>query len=103
MAKLMGMFISMTFRGVKTFEWQDPKTGVTTPIRNFSGLYEPGDGTRLPVEIGFPRDAPDYRPPALKIDDQVLFPVTVSLNKEKQVVQYTLRTDLAPMPAPDFK
>lgn len=101
MAKLKGAFISLEFEEISDFNWTDPKTNETKPIRNIIGLMDHGDRTTTRVSISFPRN-PKYRPPAdLEAGHHYLFPVLVSINKKKQTISYEIRTDMPPLPAPD--
>ena len=101
MAKLKGAFIAAKFEEITSFDWTDQKTGVVKPIRNVVVLLDNGDGTIDRVQIGFPRD-PAYRPPQLEPQQQYMFPVVLSINKKRQEVSYTMRTDMPPTEAPDI-
>lgn len=101
MARLTGAFVSLLYERTDTFDWADPKTGVVKPIRNFVGLMSHGDGCVTREQISFPRD-PQYQAPQLTAGVQMLFPVIATVNKSKQKIQYTIRTDMPPVPAPEF-
>ena len=80
----------------------DRATPTTIAPRAALVRLEPGDGTRIWVEIGFPRD-PNYRAPAnLTPGKFYAMPVIVGVDKKKGVPRLTIRTDIQPFEAPDM-
>ena len=100
MAQLEGAFVAAQFERIDTFEWTDPQ-GQIKPIRRFVTLMEFGDGKRDWVDIGFPRD-PAYRAPSLSPKTKYVFPVLVGVDRKKNAVPFTIRTDIQPFEAPDI-
>ncbi len=98
MAKtLEGVFVSAIFEKVDVFNWQDPVSGQTKPIRSLKVLLAHGDGCVTRESITLPNGV---EAPRLNVGEKYALPVTVSLNKKRQTLTYTLRTDFPPMPAP---
>lgn len=99
MAKIEGVVAFAKFEKADTFQWTDPANGQVKPIRSLKVLLEHGDGTRTRESLSLPAgmDAPN-----LQAGQVYGFPCTVTLNKKKQLLSWTLRVDLAPFPAPDL-
>jgi hypothetical protein len=99
--KLEGVFLSMDFDRHERFDWKDDK-GNVKPIESLVGLMEFGDGTRDWVKIGFPRDE-SFRAPQLMKGTRYIIPVLLSIDKKRNEVRYTIRTDMAPFEAPEIQ
>jgi hypothetical protein len=96
---IQGLLMAATPESTATFMWTDPTSQQQKPIKSIRVLLAHGDGTVTRESISLP---PNTDFPQLTIGSPMLFPVTVSINKKKQLINYTLRTDLPPMPAPSL-
>jgi hypothetical protein len=99
MAKIQGTVLFADFEKADTFNWTDPTNQQIKPIRSLKVLLAHGDGVVSRESLTLPpgMDIPNLRP-----GEVYGFPCTVMLNKKKQLISYTLRSDIAPFPAPDF-
>lgn len=101
MAKtLQGIVMGATPESTAVYNWLDPVTQQQKPIKSIRVLLAHGDGTITRENISLPANM-DF--PKLEMGRPMLFPVSVSLNKKKQIVTYTLRSDIPPMPAPNIE
>jgi hypothetical protein len=82
------------------FNWVDPANGQTKPIKSLKILLHHGDGTVTRESISLP---PSMADPQLKEKIIYALPVTVTFNKKRQQVTYTLRSDMAPFVAPEIE
>jgi hypothetical protein len=99
MAKqLRGMFAGVEIEKFEVFNWTDPANGQVKPIKSLKVLMSHGDGTVTRESISLPPNMPD---PQLKEKQLYMVPVTVSFNKKRQQVSFTLRSDIAPFIAPE--
>lgn len=98
MAKtLEGMVVCATFERMDTFNWNDPTSGQMKPIRSAKVLLAHGDGTVTRESLTLPAG---FDIPSLEVGKAYAFPCTASVSKKTGKVNYTLRTDLKPFPAP---
>lgn len=94
---LEGMVVCATFERMDTFNWNDPATGQVKPIRSAKVLLAHGDGTVTRESLTLP---PNFDIPALEAGKAYAFPCVASVSKKTGKVNYTLRIDLKPFPAP---
>lgn len=99
MAQLQGIVVCATVEKLDTFQWTDPATGQIKPIRSVKVLLAHGDGTVTRESISIPNQLPD---PVLQEGKVYALPCTVNLNKKRQQVGFTLRTDMPPFEAPEI-
>lgn len=97
---LQGMLMAATPEATATFMWTDPTSQQQKPIKSIKVLVAHGDGTVTRESLTLP---PNMDFPPLQMGQPMLFPVTVSINKKKQIINFTLRADLPPMPAPSLE
>lgn len=96
---IQGPVLFAKFEKLDTFNWTDPTTGIQKPIMSFKVLLAHGDGTVTRESITLP---PQYKVPNLAHGQVYGFPVTASLNKKRQQVQWNARNDLPPFNAPEL-
>ena len=99
MAQLQGVIVCATVEKLDTFQWTDPANGQVKPIRSIKVLLAHGDGTVTRESISIPAS---MRDPHLEEGKVYALPCTVTLNKKRQQVSFTLRTDIPPFPAPQI-
>lgn len=99
MAQLQGVIVCATVEKLDVYQWTDPATGQVKPIRSIKVLLAHGDGTVTRESISIPSQ---LRDPPLEEGKAYAMPCTVALNKKRQQVAYTLRTDIPPFPAPQI-
>lgn len=98
--KIEGAWVFGEFKLLDTFMWTDPTTGQVKPIRSLKVLISHGDGTVTLESLALP---PDYTPPRLAPGESYGFPCRARLNKKKQIVNWDLRGDPAPIPSPELE
>lgn len=94
---LEGMVVCATFERMDTFNWTDTTTGQLKPIRSAKVLLAHGDGTITRQSLTLPAG---FDIPSLEAGKAYAFPCVVSVSKKTGKLNYTLRTDLKPFPAP---
>jgi hypothetical protein len=97
--KLEGVILCARVEKFDVFQWTDPANGQIKPIRSLKVLLPAGDGVVSRESISIPPSMPD---PSLIEGEVYALPCTVTLNKKRQQISYTLRSDLKPFPAPDM-
>lgn len=95
-----GLVLFARFEKADTFVWHDPATGQQKPIRSLKVLVANGDGTITRESLTLPAN---YEPPALKAGEMFGFPVLVTFSKKKQILNWNLRSDMTPFPAPQLQ
>lgn len=101
MAKqLTGHIVCATVEEFSVFNWTDPANGQVKPIRSLKVLLAHGDGTVTRESISVP---PTMADPKLETGNVYALPCTVTLNKKRQTIGLTLRSDLPPFPAPEIE
>jgi hypothetical protein len=95
--KLKGVIVCAQVEKFDVFNWTDPANGQIKPIKSLKALLEHGDGTVERISVSLAPGMPD---PALKDGDVYALPCSVTLNKKRQQITYTLRS--TPFPAPDM-
>lgn len=96
---LEGVIVCAKLEKFDIFQWTDPANGQVKPIRSLKVLLAHGDGTVTRESISLSPSAAD---PQLTEGKIYAFPCTVSLNKKRQLLSWTLRADLVPFPAPQM-
>lgn len=100
MAKqLEGVIVCAKVEKFDIFNWPDPTTGQIKPIRSLKVLLAHGDGTVTRESVSLPTSMTD---PKLEEGQVYALPCTVTLNKKRQTLSWTLRADLPPFPAPQM-
>lgn len=97
MAKVVeGIILFAKFEKAELFNWQDPATGQTKPIRSVKVLLAHGDGTVSRESLSIP---PDMAEPKLNPGEVYGFRVSASVSKKRQTMSWTLVPGAAPLPA----
>ena len=99
MATIEGVFVCGKFEKVDLFQWTDPTTNQVKPIRSVKMLLSHGDGTVSRESLSIPTD---MNLPMLREGEIYAFPCTVTINKKRQTVSWTLVPDRPPFLAPDM-
>lgn len=86
------------FETLDQYDWNDPVSGKIKPLRSLKILQAHGDKTITRVSISLPEGHPA---PSLTPGSAYGFPVKNKFNKKHQRIDYELRTDMAPFPAPE--
>ena len=95
--RLKGVIVCALVEKFEVFNWVDPANGQTKPIKSLKALLEHGDGTVERISVSL---APGMADPGLKDGDVYALPCSVTLNKKRQQITYTLRS--TPFPAPEM-
>jgi len=98
--QLNGIIVCAVVEQLAVFQWTDPANGQVKPIRSVKVLLAHGDGTVTRESISIPSSMAD---PKLTEGQMYALPCTVTLNKKRQVIGFTLRSDLPPFPAPEIE
>lgn len=101
MTKTMsGSVVFGEFEAFDTFEWTDPATGTVKVLRSLKVLFSNGDKTvsRLTLSL-----SPTASFPKVIAEQQYGFPVKIKFNKKRERIDYELRTDIPPFPAPEIQ
>jgi hypothetical protein len=97
--QLEGVVMCAKFEKLYEGSWTDPVNGQVKPYRSFKVLLPNGDGTVTRESISVPMT---MRLPELEEGKAYALACTVSLNKKKQTLSWTLRSDVPPFPAPEI-
>jgi hypothetical protein len=100
MSKILGMLMAAQQERTDEFVWVDPKTGQAKTLRSIKVLLPHGDGTITRESISIPDN---YELPALQPNLSYAFPVIVTVSRKSGRLNYTLRRDLKPFPAPQLE
>lgn len=98
MKTLAGAFVAGPFEKVDVFNWTDPATGQVKPLRSVKMLLPHGDGTVTRESLTIP---PEMNLPQLQANEVYFFPCTVTINKKRQTISWTLIPDRPPFLAPE--
>lgn len=100
MAKpLQGIVVFATYEKEDVFQYTDPKTNVTRPLRSLKVLLAHGDGTVTRESIGIP---PEFNASSLEPQKVIGFPVIASVSKKSGKLSFTLAASMRPFPAPEM-
>lgn len=100
MAKqLEGILVCARFEKHDLYNYTDPANGQVKPLRSIKALLAAGDGTVSRISISLPPELPE---PSLDKDAVYAFPCFISVNRKKQVLNYTLSAGVPPFPAPNI-
>jgi hypothetical protein len=97
--QLEGVIVCAKVEKFDTFLWTDQANGQVKPIRSLKILLSHGDGTVTRESISVPTSMAD---PNLKDGQIYALPCTITMNKKKLTLSWTLRSDMAPFPAPEL-
>lgn len=93
---LEGMVVFATFERLGSFNWTDPATGQSKPLRSVKVLLPHGDGTVTRESLTLPDN---YELPLLDAQQPYGFPCIATVRKNGRLT-LTLRKDMKPFPAP---
>lgn len=101
MAKtLEGMVVFATFERLDSFNWTDPATGQSKPLRSVKVLLPHGDGTVTRESLTLPDK---YDLPLLDAQQPYGFPCIATVSRKSGRISLSLRRDLKPFPAPSIE
>lgn len=96
---LQGIQLFSTFERNDEFLWTDPKTGQSKMLRSLKVLLAHGDGTVTRESISIPDN---YELPKLEPEATYGFPCIVTVSRKSGRLNFTLRRDMKPFPAPEI-
>lgn len=96
--QIKGIVVFAKFERADTFNWTDEK-GNPKPIRSLKVLLHHGDETVSRESISIPEG---MQFPQLTAGEVYGFPAMITLNKKRMLLNYTLRSDMEPFPAPQI-
>jgi hypothetical protein len=94
--ELQGMIVCVVYEKDDSFEWVDPKSNQVKPLRSLKVRFPHGDGTvtRESIAVTHRFDSSSLQP-----ETAYAFPVVATVNKKGRL-NFTLRQDIRPFPAP---
>jgi hypothetical protein len=95
--RFQGLLMCALVEKLDIFNWTDPANGQVKPIKSLKVLLPHGDGTVERISVSLPPTMPE---PRVTEGEVYALPCSVTLNKKRQQITYTLRG--TPLPAPEM-